>query len=510
MDNNNFEKELQNSGETVDNTPSLKESEERHEKQIQDASTSDGAYYNNGPRLPRSEATAHPAKPSAGGQALVFNKEKLAIVIAMGALALILLSVVLLITFCGGATGHKHNYDFTLTKDGEEFVLIGKCTLNGCPKPNYVEKNIGDSVVLSKEVDASCLEGGKKVYSYEKDGVSLVYNEIIGEAKGHSINGVDIQEYRNEDGSLKYTAPYILPYAGVTVTCGKTYDGAFQCPECDVVVPAKVYVECAPKDEWTPVFGKEATCTKKGQEELLCKYCGKVLESRESKALGHDISYMLKKKSSLLLVSYCTRCVDGGSEKQILPTDANLKQEVIAANCTSPTKTIYTYKMDDGKVLETTVESGTTVGKCVVAGKEFTMPTEPVPYNTPGLKYPPNQSEAKCGGIGTGYFVCDVCGKPSLPVEVILPGEHGEVKTEPDTMPTKTKGCTVKVICKDCNQTVKVIGVEAIPDDSNLVGSNYERLEAANDTHGGKYRYTATKDGVNIDFTVTLPKETTP
>ena len=498
MDNNNFEKEQQNPVEesekqTIENQPAAE-------------APANSEYYANGPRLPRSEIRANAAKAAS----FVSNKDKLSVIIAMGALALILISVVMLITFCGGASGHEHNYTYSLDKDGDNFVLLGKCTVDGCSNPNFSEKNL-EGVTLIEQVSATCLSGGKKVYSYEKDGTSYVYEEITGEAKSHTVNGKTIDELRNEDGSLNYDPTCIVPYADVKITCGITADGVFTCPECGTNIPTKIRIDCAPVEEWSPVYGKEATCVKDGKESLLCKYCNKALETRTAEALGHDITHVLRRRDNkFLVVSVCSRCVEGGSEVQVMPTDSALKiKEVIPASCANPAMTTYTYTMDDGEVLETTVETGTALGKCIVAGKEYTAPTEAVAYDTVGLHIYPNQDSGNmtCGGEVEGYFVCEVCNKPTPPVKVKMPGTHTFGKVEPDTFPNKVQGCRVKVICKNCSTTYDVIDVEPIPE--NLVGSGYTLLEEANETHGGKYKYSATKKGILVEFTVTLKKETT-
>ena len=498
MDNNNFEKEQQKPVEesekqTVENRPA-------------EETPANSEYYDNGPKLPRSEVRTNTAKIGS----VISNKDKLSVIIAMGALALILISVVMLITFCGGASGHDHNYTYSLDKDGDNFVLVGKCTVDGCSNPNFSDRNLKD-VTLTEQVNATCLSGGKNVYSYEKDGVVYVYEEITGEAKSHTVNGKSIDELRNEDGSLNYDPTCIVPYADVKITCGITADGVFTCPDCGTNVPTKVRIDCAPVDEWIPVYGNVATCVKDGKEALLCRYCNKALETRTAAALGHDITHVLRRRDNkFLVVSVCSRCVEGGSEVQVLPTDSALKiKEVVPASCANPAMTTYTYTMADGEVLETTVESGTALGKCIVAGKEYTAPTEAVAYNTPGLHIYPNQEsgDMTCGGQVDGYFVCEVCKKPTPPVKVKMPGEHTFGKVEPDSFPNKNQGGNVKVVCKICQKTYKVIPIEPIPE--NLMGSGYTLDEAANENHGGKYKYSATKDGILIEFTVTLKKEAT-
>ena len=495
MDNNNFEKEQQNLNE---------ESEKQTvETQPAEEAVSNSQYYDNGPRLPRSETRVNAAKANAA----VSSKDKLAVIIAMGALALILISVVMLITFCGGASGHEHEYTYALEKNGDSFTLVGECTVDGCANPNYTEKNL-KNVALTEELDATCLQGGKKVYSYEKNGVAYVYEEITGEAKSHTINGVSIDELRNEDGSLDYDPAYIVPYADTKITCGVTVDGIFTCPDCGTNVPTKIRIDCTPVSEWRAVYGKEATCVSAGKEALLCKYCNKAIETRDAKALGHDITYVLRRRDNkFLVVGICSRCIEGGTEQQVMPTDSALKiKEVVPANCANPATTTYTYTMADGKVLETSVETGSALGKCTVGGKEYTASTEALAYNTPGLFIYPNQGEndMSCGGEVQGYFVCEVCGKPTPPVKVKMPGEHTLGKVEPDSFPNKTQGGNVKVICKLCGKTYKVISIEPIPE--NLIGSSYTLLEEANETHGGKYKYSATKDGILVEFTVTLKK----
>ena len=417
MDNNNFEKEQQNLNE---------ESEKQTvETQPAEEAVSNSQYYDNGPRLPRSETRANAPKV----KSVVSNKDKLSVIIAMGALALVLISVVMLITFCGGASGHKHEYTYTLDKVGESFVLRGKCTVDGCVTPDFTDKNL-QNVTLTEEIEATCLVGGKKVYSYEKNGVAYVYEEITGDAKSHTINGVNIDDLRNEDGALTYMPPYVTLFAGDEVTCGLLTDGSYRCSVCGDVGSSKVYVDHASDGVWKQDLNKAPSCTEAGIEVLTCKYCDEQLEKREAAAYGHKYSSSLNevagKNDRFTLI---TKCLDGKctyfKEEVVYKKDMDIKVE--EANCARPTTEICGYTTFYGEFVWINIETGKAVGEHMLDGKPISS-YDPdrdgeFEYGVSASIKLSGSSGKECGKICTGYFECESC-EGVVRVDIKLPAHR--------------------------------------------------------------------------------------
>lgn len=105
-------------------------------------------------------------------------KDKLTIAGAMAAVAAILAILVGVLTFCS-ADRHKHNYDFSLQMEEDgSFSLVGLCNVDNCEDPFYSEKNL-QGVELLSAVRPTCAKEGNKIYTYDHDGVTLKYTEIL-------------------------------------------------------------------------------------------------------------------------------------------------------------------------------------------------------------------------------------------------------------------------------------------------------------------------------------------
>ena len=123
------------------------------------------------------------------GSVAALTKEKLIIAVAMFVFAIVLLSVVLVVTFTGDkgngnldengpSSGHKHNYELALGFANGKFNIGGQCKADGCKNPFYLESDV-QGVTLASETAATCVSEGKKVYTLARDGKEYSYTETL-------------------------------------------------------------------------------------------------------------------------------------------------------------------------------------------------------------------------------------------------------------------------------------------------------------------------------------------
>ena len=121
-------------------------------------------------------------------------KNKITIASAMAGFAVVLVTIIGIITACSLDThNHKYNYKLVMDADGS-FTLLGVCTVRNCESPYYTENHVGGVSLFSYE-KPTCSVEGKRVYSYTKDGVTVNYTETVPtiphDYEGESVNGTD-------------------------------------------------------------------------------------------------------------------------------------------------------------------------------------------------------------------------------------------------------------------------------------------------------------------------------
>ena len=105
-------------------------------------------------------------------------KDKLTIAGVMAAVAVILATVVGLLTYFT-ADRHTHVYDYSLrVEEDGSFTLVGLCTVENCEKPYYNQTNLEGVKVISA-TSPTCVKEGNRVYTYTKDGVTIKYTETL-------------------------------------------------------------------------------------------------------------------------------------------------------------------------------------------------------------------------------------------------------------------------------------------------------------------------------------------
>ena len=104
-------------------------------------------------------------------------KDKITIATAMAALAVILATLIGVMTYCT-ADRHNHIYEYTLEAKDEGFNLVGVCTVDNCEDPYFRQDDL-TGVNLLSAVTPTCSKEGNRVYTYTHNGVTLKFTEIL-------------------------------------------------------------------------------------------------------------------------------------------------------------------------------------------------------------------------------------------------------------------------------------------------------------------------------------------
>lgn len=129
---------------------------------------------------------------------------------------------------------------------------------------------------------------------------------------------------------------------------------------CSIFAPVSTFAKCSHKStKWITL--KEATCTKDGRYVKVCTKCGKNLETRTIKKLGHTYKHLYVKATCNNRGwegTMCKRCGYSVAEKSYPALGHNYKTTVYKATCTTPKVTVKVCKRcgdkitnSDGKVL---------------------------------------------------------------------------------------------------------------------------------------------------------------
>ena len=105
-------------------------------------------------------------------------KDKITIATVMGVFAIVLATVVGLVTYFT-ADRHSHVYDYSLVMEADgSFSVRGVCNIDNCESPYYSEK-IESGVKLLTAASPTCSKDGNRVYSYNYGELTLRYTEIL-------------------------------------------------------------------------------------------------------------------------------------------------------------------------------------------------------------------------------------------------------------------------------------------------------------------------------------------
>ena len=207
--------------------------------------------------------------PSRSG-AIAIERDKIVIFCAMLALATVLFLAVLAAMAIDIPVKNQHEHTFNLSMelvDGK-FNLLNNCT--SCGFSEYLEKDVKGASVLVERA-ATCDTDGKRIYVLYRDDKESYYEEILPKTN-HKINGVSVEELKNEDGYLLYDSETINMVGDADFVCGEgVIQGVFVCSECATACYVDVLSDHAPEDEWSGVEGSSPTCTMGGKEVLIPK-----------------------------------------------------------------------------------------------------------------------------------------------------------------------------------------------------------------------------------------------
>lgn len=192
-------------------------------------------------------------------------KDKLTIAGVMAAVAVILATVVGLLTHFT-ADRHTHVYDYTLQleEDGS-FTLKGLCTVENCEKPYYNQTNLEGVKIISAS-SPTCVKEGSRVYTYTNGGVTVKYTEILPVADhtytydlvpNPGSDNVHINGKCEVDGC---TNPYIFIYNVKDLTLIETVEATCFSPRKEIYA----YVSGGETHTFTTLVGEPASHTLNG------------------------------------------------------------------------------------------------------------------------------------------------------------------------------------------------------------------------------------------------------
>ncbi|MCQ2457660.1 MAG: acetone carboxylase subunit gamma [Clostridia bacterium] len=281
-----------------------------------------------------------------------------------------------------------------------------------------------DNQNLTVRSDATCTEGGKEYWIFDRiapDGKVSSYGLEKGDAAplGHSY-GTPVAILGDCKNPTK-----------ITSTCERCGYEFVVWEPADPDNHANIRVE---------VFRK-ASCTEGDIKHYICDTCGKLLDTKYGKPLGHDyeFQYALGGNCKQGNTEYYTCKVCGDKKVVELPVNpdshCNLERKKVAATCTKA-GSITTICTDCKKVLD--------VEKIPALGHDYGAPV--------GLG-------GNCIQAGTETYTCKVCGDKKVEKLPINPDDHCNLERK-KVEATCTKAGSITTICRDCK---KELDVEKIP-----------------------------------------------
>ena len=424
------------------------------------------------------------------------KKEKIIVISSMSALAVVLIAVVLLISFCGFSK-HQHDYQYTLEEQNGKYNVVGKCIgeEGDCRDREIVLSDVQFTETVTKQ--PNCMETGEILHTYTIDGVDLTYTSII-EKTDHRLNGSYAYELSNADGSFNYDVPGVKVGATTKYVCEGTVNGYFNCEDCKGVVNINVFKpHIAVEITVTPV-----TCTTAGVRKNICKDCSiNMSEEITVPAAGHRNTYELKNiaGSTATLVSTCSACSVVNSQKV-----SDLKNNGYVdgkATCAARPQVKYDAKIDaTGETISFVVDGDPIPHK--LNGKTAVTNYD---YGTPGIKYF-TDGEIECGETGSAYFICEAC-EGIAEVTVTKPDHVMGLDYDTLVAPSTTTTGSINYACSnvDCDFYLNIVLPVVI---TSGEGKNATVISPATETTGEIVRYEYTTNfqvKVEIDNIISSP-----
>ena len=192
-------------------------------------------------------------------------KDKLTIAGVMAAVAVILATVVGLLTYFT-ADRHTHVYDYTLQMEEDgSFTLVGLCNVENCEKPHYHQANL-DGVKIISATSPTCVKEGNRVYTYTVNGVTIKYTETLPVAEhtytydlvpNPGTDNVHINGKCEVDGC---TNPYVFIYNVKDLTLIETIEATCFSPRKEIYA----YVSNGETHTFTTLVGETTSHTLNG------------------------------------------------------------------------------------------------------------------------------------------------------------------------------------------------------------------------------------------------------
>lgn len=426
-------------------------------------------------------------------------KEKIAIIVSMSALAVILLSLVILLAFCG-ADRHKHVYDCILEKVDGQFNLVGMCTVKDCEDPELVVRGVNPATEVTKE--ATCGIPGEIVYTYTHKGNTGKYVEKTEITGKHTLNGKPIEELLNEDGSINSDVSGVRLAVDGNYPCGSIVKGFFECESCER--PALVDVYIVHKGL---VIGTDfADCETEGAEQEICTNCGAELgEPTPTAPLGHAYTFELQQEGGKSnLVGTCQRA--GCTNPDYLVEDITDLKEIskTQSTCAAPGVTVYQYVDKDGKKVEVSIISSEKPNH-ILCGVDATTLADAdghYDYKQEGVKMFAGKV-AECGKLTGAYYICEECTQ-LVRVEVTKPGHTMKLDYSTVTNPTAINKGKISYRCynEDCTASL-TITLPVI-----TLGTNAVIITDATATSDAIVKYTHTVSDFGVEVELEIPFST--
>lgn len=339
--------------------------------------------------------------------------------------------------------GAGHDIEsYTLIEKAEEeglYYIGGFCSKCCAEGETVLER---EPVALTvNETKGTCQSAGS--ISYSLNGKVILSYET--ETACHVLGGVDM----SSSPDIVYSTndyPDIKPFGDAVIdSCTVPSEAYFICDVCRDVVSVKAVIGHS-VSEWTTTV--PPTCDTEGVKIGNCDYCGAEVEGSVP-ALGHNYEYDFT-LSTKTLVGSCT--VEGCEHSYSL---TRTKRVIVESTCVD--KGYVTYTGLDANGAEKTVVLELALAPHSIEG--ITVNESGAYEITPDKVGALANTDAVCGKIVDGYYVCDGCGQ-HIHASVYQP--HVSV-SEADAIivaPTCTENGTKTFPCSLCNE---VVTVESIP-----------------------------------------------
>ena len=351
-----------------------------------------------------------------------------------------------------------------------ETKVVESCTANGsvitfctvCEKPiSKVDLGMAQHKYDNGvKTDATCTSSGYITYTCEKCGDS--YNEIDGEAKGHTLKQTVTSGSCTADGSVvlscenndcNYSVTVSVPALGhdyklvgtTDATCAALATETYQCSRCEasrIVAEGTKSEEHNYPDEWTVV--KEADFNSIGYKTRTCETCGQ-LEVKTIEATGDH-----KFEDGVEVKTVPATCTENGyvERKCSVHTGDN--------SCGKTAEIVIPATGHTEKVIDAVAATCTTAGSS--AGVECTVCKDVLvkPVELPALGHTWNVEKltpATCKEAGEIAYKCN-CGETSKVIIEIDKTAHKYTTTV--SQATCTDDGEVVTSCSLCGDTTTV------------------------------------------------------